>query len=211
MNGNNTQSTDQIESEEAASTVDDGSFDREKAERGVRMLLEAVGEDPNREKLVETWQRRVPATVATLSEGYREDAKPTMRTFTTESDDLVVKTGIPVYSLCEHHLLPYFGHVHVAYRPNGEVVGLSKLTRYVRWQSRRLTMQEQLTEDIVEGLAAELDADAVLVEVEATHLCEAMRGIETKTTTRTYATTGGPTEHEVQRFQHAVAQTEEAQ
>jgi len=163
----------------------ESEIDREKAQRGVRLLLEAVGEDPDSNALAETWQRRVPDAFATLTEGQCGVAKPTIRTFDAETDDLVVKTGIPVYSLCEHHLLPFFGTVNLAYRPNGEVVGLSKLTRYVRWQSRQLTMQEQLTNDIASGLADELDAATVLVEMNATHLCEAMRGVETESTTTT--------------------------
>ncbi|SDK16823.1 GTP cyclohydrolase I, partial [Halovenus aranensis] len=167
--------TDEVESD----------IDYEKAQRGVRLLLEAVGEDPNSDALAETWQRRVPDAFATLTEGQREVAKPTMRTFDTETTDLVVKTAIPVYSLCEHHLLPFFGTVHVAYRPTDEVVGLSKLTRYVRWQSRQLTMQEQLTNDIASGLKEELNAATVFVEMNATHLCEAMRGVETESTTTT--------------------------
>lgn len=211
MNGDDTRSTGQFEATQQATANEEQEFDRQKAEEGVRLLLEAIGEDPDREKLVETWHRRVPATLETLSEGYREESKPTMRTFATESDELVVKIGIPVYSLCEHHLLPYFGRVHVAYRPNGEVVGLSKLTRYIRWRSRRLSMQEQLTQDIADGLAAELDAEAVLIEIGATHLCEAMRGIETETTTRTHAAVGDPTEYEIQRFRDAIEQTEEHQ
>lgn len=206
MNRDDTQSTGQFESTQTTTATDHQSFDREKAQRGVQLLLEAMGEDPSREKLLETWQRRVPTTLATLSEGYRRDTRPTMRTLTADGDDLVVKTGIPVYSLCEHHILPYFGQVHIAYRPNGEVVGLSKLTRYIRWCSRRLTMQEQLTQDIADGLAAELDAEAVLIELAATHLCEAMRGIETETLTRTYAMVGDPTENEVQWFRDAISQ-----
>lgn len=211
MNRENTQTTGQFEETRTASTTGESSFDREKAERGVRLLLEAMGEDTDREKLVETWQRRVPATLETLSEGYRVEAKPTMRTFATDTDELVIKTGIPVYSLCEHHLLPYVGTVHVAYRPNGDVVGLSKLIRYVRWQARRLTMQEQLTRDIADGLADELDAEAVLVEMTATHLCEAMRGIETETTTRTSATVGAPADGDVQRFRDTIPSMEESQ
>lgn len=197
--------------EQGATNGGEQSFDQEKAERGVRLLLDAIGENPDREKLVDTWQRRVPATLQALSEGYREAAKPAMRTFEADCDVLVVKTGIPVYSLCEHHLLPYYGQVHVAYRPNGELVGLSKLTRYVRWRSRRLTMQEQLSQDIAEDLAAELDAKVVLTEMVGTHLCEGMRGIETETTTRTFAVQGEPTETEVQRFRDAVRQTDDAQ
>jgi len=211
MNGDNTSSTAQVEETLTASTIEDGTFDRTKAERGARLLLEAMGADPDREKLRDTWQRRVPATLETLSEGYRADAKPTMRTFAADTDELVIKTGIPVYSLCEHHVLPYFGSMHVAYRPNGDVVGLSKLIRYVRWQARRLTMQEQLTRDVADGLADELDAEAVLIEMTATHLCEAMRGIETETATKTSATAGTPTDHDVQRFHDAIPSTEEPQ
>ena len=186
----------------------ESEIDHEKAQRGVRLLLEAVGEDPDSNALAETWQRRVPDAFATLTEGQREVAKPTMRTFDAKTDHLVVKTGIPVYSLCEHHLLPFFGTVNLAYRPNEEVVGLSKLTRYVRWQSRQLTMQEQLTNDIASGLADELDAATVLVEMNATHLCEVMRGVETESTTTTRATVGEPTEAEHEQFQTTIARTE---
>lgn len=186
----------------------DDRIDREKAQRGVRLLLEAVGENPERDGIVDTWQRRVPEAFATLTEGEYEATKPTMRTFDADSDDLVVKTNIPIYSLCEHHLLPFFGTAHLAYRPNDQVVGLSKLIRYVRWQSRRLTMQEQLTTDIASGLAHELGAATVFVEMSATHLCEAMRGIETKSTTSTRATIGEPTEIEREQFQTAIARTE---
>lgn len=194
----------QLATEDAESDID-----HEKAQRGVRLLLEAVGEDPDSGALAETWQRRVPDAFATLTEGQRETAKPTMRTFDAETTDLIVKTGIPVYSLCEHHLLPFFGTVHLAYRPTDEVVGLSKLTRYVRWQSRKLSMQERLTNDIASGLQEELDADTVLVEMNATHLCEAMRGIETESATTTRATIGEPSEVERERFQAAVIRSED--
>ena len=191
-----------------ASDEVESEIDHEKAQRGVRLLLEAVGEDPDSDELADTWQRRVPDAFATLTEGQREAAKPTMRTFDAETTDLVVKTDIPVYSMCEHHLLPFFGTIHLAYRPNEEVVGLSKLTRYVRWQSRQLTMQERLTNDIASGLADELDAATVLVEMNATHLCEAMRGIETESTTTTRSTVGEPSEAERDWFQAAINRTE---
>lgn len=191
-----------------ASDEVESEIDHEKAQRGVRLLLEAVGEDPDRDELADTWQRRVPDAFATLTEGQRGAAKPTMRTFDSDTTDLVVKTDIPVYSMCEHHLLPFFGTIHLAYRPNEEVVGLSKLTRYVRWQSRQLTMQERLTNDIASGLADELDAATVLVEMNATHLCEAMRGIETESTTTTRSTVGEPSEAERDRFQAAINRTE---
>jgi GTP cyclohydrolase I len=184
-------------------------IDHEKAQRGVRLVLEAIGEDPDRPGLTDTWQRRIPDMLETLSEGDRQAAKPTMRTFEATNEDLVVKTGIPLYSLCEHHMLPYRGTAHIAYRPDEEVVGLSKLIRYVRWQSRRLTMQEDLTQDIAHGLADELDAEGVLVEISATHMCEAMRGIETETTTTTRATVGELTSDERERFRNAVARTDD--
>jgi GTP cyclohydrolase I len=180
------------------------SIDWEKAQQATRMLLEAFGEDPDREGLKDTWQRRVPASFETLTEGQREAAKPEMRTFDAEADDLVIKTGIPFYSLCEHHLLPYHGVAHVAYRPDGEVVGLSKLSRYVRWQSRRLTIQENLTRDIAEGLTDEIGAAAVQIELTATHLCEAMRGVESATKTTSQATVGESADNERQRFRSAV-------
>lgn len=178
--------------------------DREKAQEATRLLLEAIGKNPDQEGLADTWQRRVPDAFATLTEGNREAAKPTMRTFDAGSDDLVIKTGIPFYSLCEHHLIPFHGTAHVAYRPGDEVVGLSKLARYVRWQSRQLTMQERLTNDIASGLAGELDAPMVFVEMTATHLCEAMRGIETESTTTTRTTIGEPTNIEREQFHAAI-------
>lgn len=179
-----------------------------KAQRGVRLLLEAIGEDPDADELVATWRRRVPAALEELSEGYRLDEKPVMQTFDADSDELVVKTGIPVYSLCEHHILPYHGTAHVAYRPTGQVVGLSKLVRYVRWQARRLTMQEQLTRDIADGLAEEFQAEAILVELTATHLCEAMRGIKTETETRTAATAGAPTQADRDQFRATIREAD---
>jgi len=186
------------------------AIDHEKAQRGVRLLLEAMGENPDRSELTDTWKRRVPDVLETFSEGERSGDKPTMRTFDADSDGLIIKTGIPVYSLCEHHLLPYHGEAHVAYRPEEQVVGLSKLPRYVRWQSRRLTMQEQLTRNIADGLADEVGAEAVLVEITATHMCEAMRGIETTTATTTRATVGAPTDTEQQRFRDAIQRTEDS-
>ncbi|WP_114579044.1 GTP cyclohydrolase I [Saliphagus sp. LR7] len=189
-------------------TQPEDGINREKAQRATRLLLEALGEDPDRPGLADTWERRVPDAFATLTDGIRENEKPTMRTFDAEADGLVVKTDIPFYSLCEHHLLPFHGTVHVAYRPRDKVVGLSKVARYVRWQSRQLTMQERLTNDIASGLAEELNVPLVLVEMDATHLCEAMRGIETKSTTITQTTVGEPTAIERAQFRTAVARAE---
>lgn len=196
---------------EQLQTIDDTSFDHEKAQRGVRLLLEAMGRDPDEGALTETWERRVPDALETLSEGYRDEANPTMRTFDADetTSELVIKAGIPVHSLCEHHLLPYTGTAHIGYRPGDAVVGLSKLTRYVRWQSRRLTVQEQLTSDIATGLAAEIGAEGVVVVISATHLCEAMRGVETGTETRTTATAGNVSDEDRRRILDAAVRTEE--
>lgn len=146
-------------------------------------LLSEAGENPARSGLEETWKRRAPEMWRTLTEGYSDDAKPRMTTFSADHEEMVVKTGIPFYSLCEHHLLPFFGEVHVAYVPDGKIVGLSKLIRYTRWKARRLNTQEKFTEDLVKGLAEELVSEGVMVVTEAEHLCEAMRGIETPSTT----------------------------
>lgn len=123
-------------------------IDEQKARTGARLLLEAVGRNPEAAGVYDTWNRRVPAMLETLTRGMRPAAKPRMRTFDAETDGLVVKTNSPVYSLCEHHILPFHGVAHVGYRPGDEMVGLSKLVRYVRWQSRCPTTQEALTRDV---------------------------------------------------------------
>lgn len=188
-------------------TETETTIDWSKAQQGARLLLEAFGENPDRNGLKETWERRVPSAIETLSEGYQREEKPTMRAFENGGDNFVMKTGIPIHSLCEHHLLPYSGMAHLAYRPNGKVVGLSKLIRYVQWKSRRLTVQERLTQEVADGLAHELDTGTVMVELRATHMCEVMRGIETKTATTTRASVGTPTEIEREQFQNAIKQS----
>ena len=180
------------------------AFDAEKAREGTRLLLEAMGRDPDEAGLSDTWKRRVPDMLETLTAGRRPAEKPVMRSFDAETDGLVVKTGIPVYSLCEHHLLPFHGVAHLAYRPGAEMVGLSKLVRYVRWRARRATTQEALTRDIATGLADELGARGVLVELTATHMCEAMRGVETVTSTTTAEQVGTVTESARRQFREAV-------
>ncbi|WP_424000376.1 GTP cyclohydrolase I [Haloarcula salina] len=180
------------------------SFDEEKARRGARLLLEAAGRDPDSAGISDTWSRRVPDMLQTLTEGSRSESKPVMRTFDAETDGLVVKTGIALHSMCEHHMLPFHGVAHVAYLPGEEMVGLSKLIRYVRWQSRQLTTQETLTRDIAVGLADELDAHGVAVQVTATHLCEVMRGVETETKTTTRELVGTISEEDRTQFREAI-------
>jgi GTP cyclohydrolase I len=199
--------TETVEEDVEPATNGHAGIDWEQAQEGARLILDAMGEDPDSEPLRETWERRVPAMLETLSEGNRETEKPTMRTFEAEGDDLVVKSGIEFQSLCEHHLLPYTGTAHVAYRPNGSVVGLSKLIRYVRWQSRKPSIQEGLTRDIANGLAEELGAEAVAVELSATHLCEVMRGVESETVTTTRATVGDLSDTERERFENTITRT----
>jgi len=179
-------------------------FDEQKAREGARLLLEAAGRNPNETGIYDTWNRRVPEMFETLTSGMQPEEKPLMRTFDAESDGLVIKTGIPLYSLCEHHILPFHGVAQVAYRPDEEMVGLSKLVRYVRWQSRCLTTQEELTRDIAEGLADELDSQSVIVEITASHMCEAMRGVETTTATTTRESVGEISEVDREQFRQAI-------
>lgn len=156
----------------------------------VKAILTAVGEDPGRDGLQETWQRRAPAKWEELTEGYREEHRPEMKTFPSQDSDMVTKTGIPFQALCQHHLLPFHGTAHVAYIPDGEIVGVSKLVRYARWRARRIQTQEQFTQDLVDGIAEEIGAAGVMAVTDAEHLCETMRGVQTATTTTVTAATG---------------------
>lgn len=142
------------------------------------MLLRSIGEDPQREGLVET-PRRVAKAWAELTAGLREDPGVHLRkTFAIEHDGLVLLRDIEFYSLCEHHLLPFTGKADVAYLPaDGRVAGLSKLARVVEGFARRPQVQERLTNQIADCLVEHLQPAAVLVRVEAQHLCMKMRGI----------------------------------
>jgi len=145
----------------------------------VRQLLAALGEDPDREGLRET-PRRVDKSLTFLTSGYRADIDQIVNgaLFTVEYNEMVMVRDIDVYSLCEHHLLPFFGKCHVAYIPDGRVIGLSKIPRIVDVFARRLQVQERLTMQIAETLEAKLHPLGVAVVMEATHLCMAMRGVE---------------------------------
>ncbi len=149
--------------------------DKAKVEQAVRMILEAIGEDPEREGLRET-PRRVAEMLEELLEGY--EAVEEYAWFTEESD-LVVVAGIRFYSLCEHHLLPFFGVAHVAYLPRGKVIGLSKIVRIVHKYARRLQIQERLTMQVAEEVEKATGSPDVMVVTEAYHLCMAMRGVRT--------------------------------
>ncbi len=145
----------------------------------VRTLLAGLGEDPAREGLVKT-PDRVAKALRFLTSGYDQDVDGVINDalFTVDYSEMVIVKDIDFYSLCEHHLLPFFGRCHVAYVPRGRVIGLSKLPRLVEVFSRRLQVQERLTSQIAETIAAKVSPLGVAVVVEATHLCMAMRGVE---------------------------------
>jgi len=145
----------------------------------VEQLLERLGEDPRREGLVET-PERVAASLLHLTEGYDLNAAGVVgdALFAQDYDEMVLVRDLPFYSLCEHHLLPFFGVCHVAYMPRGRVVGLSKIPRLVDVFAHRLQLQERLTRQIAEALGQVVDPDGVAVVIEARHLCMEMRGVE---------------------------------
>lgn len=149
----------------------------------IKDLIIALGEDPNREGLLET-PRRVAESFKFLTEGYDMDPVDVIKnaTFEDTCDEMVVLKDIPTYSLCEHHLLPFFGRTHVAYLPGNKVVGISKIARMVDMFSRRLQMQERLTNQIAETLQNVLDPKGVAVVIEAEHLCMQMRGVQKRGT-----------------------------
>jgi GTP cyclohydrolase I len=145
----------------------------------VRSILAAIGEDPEREGLKGT-PERVEKALRFLTKGYQEDADRLLNQalFTVNYDEMVIIKDIDVFSLCEHHLLPFFGKAHVAYLPEGKVVGLSKIPRLVDMFARRLQVQERLTVQIAEAIAEKVHPRGVGVVIEAMHFCMIMRGVE---------------------------------
>ncbi len=153
-------------------------IDQKKIKKAVVMILEAIGEDPTREGLIET-PDRIARMYSEIFAGIGETAEVHLsKTFTVKSDDIVIERDIPFYSMCEHHLLPFYGKVHIAYIPNGKVAGLSKLVRTVALYSQRAQLQELLTTQIGEAIMEYLHARGVMVIIEAEHLCMNMRGIK---------------------------------
>ena len=152
--------------------------DKAKVEAAIQLLLEGIGEDINREGLVDT-----PARVARMYEeicgGLDETAEEHLsKTFTSSNSEMVIEKDITFYSLCEHHLMPFYGKAHIAYIPNGKVVGLSKLARTVEVFARRPQIQEQLTGQIADAIMEILKPQGVMVYMEAEHMCMTMRGVK---------------------------------
>ena len=150
-----------------------------KIETLIRELLIEIGEDPDREGLLRT-PHRVAAAMAFLTSGNRTNVDKLINgaIFTQETNSMVIVKNIEVYSLCEHHMLPFFGRCHIGYIPNGRVFGVSKLARLVDMYARRLQLQERLTDQISQAVMDSIDAISVGVMIEARHLCMMMRGVE---------------------------------
>ncbi len=144
-----------------------------------REILRRLGEDPNRDGLLKT-PERIAKSMAFLTKGYQEDPNDILRgaLFDVDYDEMVIVKDIEFYSLCEHHMLPFFGKAHVAYVPNGKVIGLSKIARLVEVFGRRLQVQERLTRQVAEAIDEAIHPQGVAVVIEAQHLCMMMRGVE---------------------------------
>jgi len=155
-----------------------------KIEPLVRELLKELGEDPDREGLKDT-PRRVAKALSFLTHGYRADLDEVINKalFTQDTSSMVIVKDIEVYSMCEHHMLPFFGRCHIGYIPDGKVFGVSKLARIVDMYARRLQLQERLTEQISRVVMDEIGAKGVGVMIEARHLCMMMRGVEKQNST----------------------------
>lgn len=161
-------------------------MDQKKIKEGVRLILEGIGEDPQREGLLET-PDRVARMCEEIYAGMAQDAEAHLsKQFHVENNNMVLEKDIVFYSTCEHHLLPFYGKAHVAYIPDGTVAGLSKLARTVEVYARRPQLQEQMTAQIADALETHLRPKGVMVMIEAEHMCMTMRGVQkpgTKTVT----------------------------
>ncbi len=166
-------------------------IDREKVEAAVRLLLEGIGEDVNREGLVGTPDRIARMCEEIYGGTDEEVAVHLSKTFPATGNEIVLEKDIALYSMCEHHLLPFYGKAHVAYVPDGRVVGLSKLARTVEAYARRPQIQEQLTSQIADALMTHLNPRGSMVVIEAEHMCMTRRGIRKPgAKTMTYACRG---------------------
>jgi len=161
-------------------------MDKEKIQEGVRLILEGIGEDIHREGLVET-PDRIARMYEELAAGYSDSAEEHLKKrFHVDNNDMVMEKDIRFYSFCEHHMLPFYGTAAIAYIPDGEVVGLSKIARTVEVYAKRFQLQERLTAQVADVFMKELKPRGVMVLIEAEHMCMTMRGIKkpgTKTVT----------------------------
>lgn len=152
--------------------------DKDKIIEGVKLILEGIGEDVNREGLVET-PERIARMYEEIFAGMNEDAAVHLnKTFTAENTDMIIEKDISFYSVCEHHLVPFYGKAHIAYVPDGKVVGLSKLARTVEVYAKRPQLQERMTTQIADAIMKNLGAKGVMVILEAEHMCMTMRGVK---------------------------------
>ena len=175
--------------------------DKKKIEEAVKMILEAIGEDPNREGLVET-PNRVARMYEEITEGYNQDPKEHLsKVFKSGGCEIVIEKDISFTSTCEHHLMPFFGKIHIGYIPNGKVVGLSKLARTCEVYARRLQLQERLNSQIADALMDNLNPLGVIVAIEAEHTCMTARGVKkVGSKTYSYAVRGDVSDQMIQRF-----------
>ena len=166
-------------------------MDQKKIDEGVKLLLEGIGEDVKREGLLET-PRRVAKMCEEIFGGLKTDAEEYLvKTFTATNNEIIVEKEIPFYSMCEHHLLPFYGKAHIGYIPDGKVVGLSKLARTVEVYGKRPQIQEQMTAQIADDIMKYLNPKGVIVVLEAEHMCMTMRGVRKPGTLTTTLVTRG--------------------
>jgi len=163
-------------------------------------VLQLLGEDPNREGLLKTPERLAKA-MQFATQGYNMDAKSILNSakFHEEMSEMIIVKDIELYSMCEHHMLPFFGRAHIAYIPNGWITGLSKLARVVDVFSKRLQVQERLTTQILEAIKESLNPLGVAVVIEATHLCMMMRGVQKQNSVTTTSAFSGEFEKQTTR------------
>lgn len=173
-------------SEKEINTVSAENESRQKIEVMVKDLLSEIGENPDREGLIRT-PHRVAKAYEFLTQGYHQDIEEVLNNaiFEEKYDEMVLVKDIDFYSMCEHHMLPFFGKAHIAYIPNGKIVGLSKLPRIVDVFSRRLQVQERMTLQIAETIQKYLDPVGVAVVTEASHMCMMMRGVQKQNSSTT--------------------------
>ena len=153
-------------------------IDEKKIKEGVKLLLEGIGEDIDREGLKDT-PDRIARMYTEIFAGYEDDASTHLsKRFHVDNNDIVLEKNIVFYSTCEHHMMPFYGVAHIAYIPNNEVVGISKLARTLEVYARRLQIQEKLTDEVADSIFSELNAKGVMVVLEAEHMCMTMRGIK---------------------------------